>query len=83
MIETTLLEPAVPTKGPIPKSAVTIYDVAEKAGVSAATVSRILAGFVVYKPETKARVEGFARELGYQPNQLAKKLALTRNRKES
>jgi len=83
MIDATLLGPASIAKGPIPKSAVTIYDIAEKAGVSPATVSRILAGYVVYKPETKARVEGIARELGYQPNQSAKNLAFARNKKAS
>jgi len=65
-------------KGPIPRSHITIYDVAEKAGVSPATVSRVLAGFVVYKPATKQRVLDAARVLGYVPNQQAQKLASMR-----
>ena len=65
-------------KGPIPRCRVTIYDVAEMACVSPATVSRILAGFVVYKPETKQRVLAAAQALGYVPNQQAQKLASMR-----
>jgi hypothetical protein len=64
--------------GPIPRSHVTIYDVAEKARVSPATVSRVLAGFVVYKPATKQRVFEAVRALGYVPNQQAQKLASMR-----
>jgi|BarGraIncu00222A_1022003.scaffolds.fasta_scaffold109933_2 LacI family transcriptional regulator len=64
---------------PIPKSNVTIYNVAEKAGVSTATVSRILAGFVFYRPETRERVLNAVRELGYTPNIQAQNLALGRS----
>jgi len=64
---------------PIPKSSVTIYDVAEKAGVSTATVSRILAGFVFYRPETREKVMSAVQELGYTPNVQAQNLALGRN----
>jgi LacI family asc operon transcriptional repressor len=64
---------------PIPKSNVTIYDVAEKAGVSTATVSRILAGFVFYRPETRERVMTAVHELGYTPNVQAQNLALGRS----
>lgn len=64
---------------PIPKSSVTIYDVAEKAGVSTATVSRILAGFVFYRPETREKVMTAVRELGYTPNVQAQNLALGRS----
>lgn len=64
---------------PIPRSNVTIYDVAEKAGVSTATVSRILAGFVFYRPETRERVMNAVRELDYKPNIQAQNLALGRS----
>jgi DNA-binding LacI/PurR family transcriptional regulator len=64
--------------GPITRSLVTIYDVAEMACVSPATVSRILAGFVVYKPETKRRVLRAVQTLGYVPNHQAQKLASMR-----
>lgn len=54
---------------------VTIYDVAEKAGVSLATVSRVL-----NKPEkvaepTRERVLQVIKELGYRPNMVARGLA--------
>ena len=70
-------------KGHIPRSHVTIYDVAEMANVSPATVSRILAGFVVYKPETKRRVLAAVQALGYVPNHQAQKLASMRVPKAS
>lgn len=53
---------------------VDIKMVAEKAGVSASTVSRALSGNVVVSPETKERVLRAVKELNYQPNVLAKSL---------
>ena len=76
---TVALENKINQWPPIPKSNVTIYDVAEKAGVSTATVSRILAGFVFYRPETRERVMSAVNELGYTPNVQAQNLALGRN----
>ena len=80
MEDMMLLDKTFKCKGPIPKSGVTIYDVALRAGVSSSTVSRILAGYVVYKPETKQRVLDIVQEMGYQPNFQAKRLALFRNK---
>ena len=54
----------------------TIKDVAEKAGVSAATVSYVLNESRRMRPETEQRVLWAARELGYQPNTSARSLAL-------
>lgn len=54
----------------------TIKDVAEKAGVSAATVSYVLNDVRKVRPETEQRVLWAARELGYQPNTAARSLAL-------
>ena len=65
-------------KGQIPRSHVTIYDVAEKACVSPSTVSRILAGFINYSPETKRRVLAAAQALDYIPNHQARKVASMR-----
>jgi len=62
----------------IPHSDVTIYDVAEMACVSTATVSRILAGFISFTPETKLRVLAAVQALGYVPNHQAQKIALMR-----
>ena len=52
----------------------TIVDVAEKAGVSTATVSRVLAGVGRARPETQARVLEAARELDYRPSEVARSL---------
>jgi LacI family transcriptional regulator len=45
----------------------TIYTVAERAGVSIATVSRALSGGSHVRPETRERVRRAAAELGWQP----------------
>lgn len=49
-------------------------DVAERAGVSAATVSRVLNGTTTVRPEYVARVTDAIEELGYRPNRLARNL---------
>ena len=54
----------------------TIKDVAELAGVSAATVSYVLNETRKVRPETEQRVLLAARELGYQPNNAARSLAV-------
>lgn len=52
----------------------TMKDIAEKAGVSAATVSRIINGKGEAKAETIARVNKIVKELNYRPNSMAKSL---------
>ncbi|WP_409179691.1 LacI family DNA-binding transcriptional regulator [Amycolatopsis sp. VS8301801F10] len=52
----------------------TISDVAARAGVSTATVSRTLNGKSTVDPELAARVLEAAEELGYHPNGLARNL---------
>ncbi|WP_216206842.1 LacI family DNA-binding transcriptional regulator [Amycolatopsis aidingensis] len=52
----------------------TISDVAAKAGVSTATVSRALNGKSTVDPQLVAKVRTAADELGYQPNGLARNL---------
>jgi len=47
---------------------VTMSDVAERAGVSAKTVSRVMSGFQHVSPRTKERVHSAMRSLGYQPS---------------
>jgi len=56
----------------------TIYTVAEKAGVSIATVSRVLNNSPKVKEETRAKVLRVVEELGYQPSASARGLALKR-----
>ncbi|MBI9103953.1 MAG: LacI family DNA-binding transcriptional regulator [Spirochaetales bacterium] len=55
-----------------------ISDVAKKAGVSTATVSRIINNLSGFSEETKIRVEEAIRELGYKPNAVARGLVSAR-----
>jgi DNA-binding LacI/PurR family transcriptional regulator len=57
----------------------TIYDVARAAGVSHATVSRLLKGEVGMRPGTRDRVAEAIRELGYRPNLNARSLTTGRS----
>jgi LacI family transcriptional regulator len=59
---------------------VTLYDVARRAEVSIATVSRVLHGPGVVRASTRARVQAAIEELGYVPDGAAQSLA--RNRKD-
>jgi LacI family transcriptional regulator, gluconate utilization system Gnt-I transcriptional repressor len=61
------------------QTAPTLSAVAELAGVSAITVSRVVRLPDMVAPQTRARVEAAMRELGYVPNQLAGALAGARS----
>jgi LacI family transcriptional regulator len=54
---------------------VTIVDVAEKAGVSFGTVSRVINNDIHVRPETRERVQGVMQKLGYTANRQARSLA--------
>jgi len=54
---------------------VTIEDVALEAGLSVATVDRVLNGRAAVRPQTALRVEKAIRHLNYQPDRLAARLA--------
>ncbi|MGH3657804.1 MAG: LacI family DNA-binding transcriptional regulator, partial [Micromonosporaceae bacterium] len=56
----------------------TIYDVAQRAEVSAATVSRVLNGHASVDPQLAERVRSAVDELGYRPNALARNLRRSR-----
>jgi LacI family transcriptional regulator len=60
--------------------AVTLYDVASRAGVSTATVSRVVHGLDRVRDSTRARVLEVIDELGYVPDGAAQ--SLSRRRKE-
>ncbi|QTJ54520.1 catabolite control protein A [Dolosigranulum pigrum] len=57
------------------KQTVTIYDVAREAGVSMATVSRVVNGNPNVKPSTRKKVFAVIDELNYRPNAVARGLA--------
>jgi LacI family transcriptional regulator len=58
----------------------TISDVAKRAGVSPATVSRVLQGAKNVRPDTRAKVERAIEELGYVPSAIAQSLRSKRTR---
>ncbi len=62
---------STPRKGPF---MVTIHDVAVRAGVSATTVSHVVNGTRPVSSQLSERVHEATRELGYQPNALARSL---------
>jgi LacI family transcriptional regulator len=58
----------------------TIYDVAEAAGVSTATVSNVLRGTKYVRPELHKRVQEAIAAIAYRPNRTAKTLRSRRSR---
>ncbi|MCD2180437.1 LacI family DNA-binding transcriptional regulator [Rhizobium sp. GN54] len=61
------------------KRAVSLKDVADAAGVSVTTVSRLLNGSLQLPPETKQRIDNAIRDLRYQPNPHARRLSRGRS----
>ena len=59
---------------------VKIEDVAKRARVSTATVSLAMNGSDKVSAKTRERIEAIAREMGYQPNPNAQRLAMRRSR---
>lgn len=57
---------------------ITIYDVAREAGVSLATVSRVINGSSVVKPKTRDHVLETIQRLDFKPNQIARGLATSK-----
>lgn len=71
--------PTAPTEsGRAAGSPVTLYDVARLAGVSTATVSRVVHGQDRVRASTRARVLGVINELGYVPDGAAQSLSRRR-----
>ena len=62
------------------RSPATIADVARKAGVSTATVSRVVSGVGNPRPATVARVKKAVEELDYRPSAVARSLRMHRTR---
>jgi DNA-binding LacI/PurR family transcriptional regulator len=57
-----------------------IAELARLAGVSAGTVSRALAGKSLVNQETRERIQALAREHGFRPNQMARRLRVQETR---
>ncbi len=62
------------------RTTVTIKDVAQKAGVSVATVSYVFNNTASISPETRARVLQAAQELNYRPSALGQQLRIGQSR---
>lgn len=60
--------------------ALSIKDVAQKAGCSIATVSRVLAGKGYISDDARQKVEAAVKELGYRPNRVARSLRAQKSR---
>ena len=59
---------------------ITVYDIAKEAGVSAATVSRVLTGNVQVKGKTKDKVLAIISKYNFQPSSVARSLKARRSR---
>jgi DNA-binding LacI/PurR family transcriptional regulator len=64
----------------MPEKTLTIYDIAKEAGVSPATVSRVLTQKAKVSPEKKKSVEKIIEKYNFQPNALARSLSDTRTK---
>jgi len=64
----------------IKQGRVSIKDIAKAAGISHSTVSRSLRDSPLVNPETKARIQRLAREMGYSPDASARSLVLGQTR---
>jgi DNA-binding LacI/PurR family transcriptional regulator len=62
----------------VPNSSARIADVAAKAGVGVATVSRVLNAHANVRPATRARVRAAIEALDYRPSSVARSLSLRR-----
>ena len=74
-----MVEALTPDSGPDPGRGVTIYQVARRAGVSIATVSRALRGSGPVAERTRQRVEQAVAELRFVPSRLGRSLAERRH----
>lgn len=74
MPELPAVEPSIAKGRSARSDAVTAADVARRAGVSLATVSRVLNGSTRVDAQLCARVQHAVRELGFQPNIMAQAL---------
>lgn len=64
---------------PQEKKRLTLEEIAEKAGVSRSTVSRVINDHPSVRPEVRKRVQRVVERMGYQPNAAARSLASSRS----
>lgn len=62
------------------RKAITIYDIAREAGVSPATVSRILTGNTAVSEDKRMRVMALIKKYNFRPNAMARALSETRTK---
>ena len=62
------------------KKEITIYDIAQEAGVSPATVSRVLTKNAAVSPAKREAVEGLIRKYKFRPNAMARSLSDTKTK---
>ncbi|MDE2563773.1 MAG: LacI family DNA-binding transcriptional regulator [Sphingomonadales bacterium] len=70
--------PGTTAQAAAPRRVRNIAELAKIAGVSAGTVSRALAGKDLVNAETRERIQALAREHGFRPNQMARRLRTQR-----
>jgi len=63
-----------------PRKTITIYDIAREAGVSPATVSRIITGNTSVRQEKRDRVNQLIEKYNFRPNAMARALTETRTK---
>jgi len=66
-------------QGTVPTTRRTLRDVAEAAGVSLSTASRVSRGAASVRPEVRARVLDAIERLGYQPDRAARSIRTGRS----
>ena len=62
------------------ENSITVYDIADEAGVSVSTVSRVLNNSAPVKEKTRARVIKVMDKYNFQPNALARSLSKKRTK---
>lgn len=65
---------------PLENKTITIYDIAREAGVSAATVSRVLTNSANVRKEKREKVQSLIDKYNFKPNALAKGLSDTKSK---
>lgn len=65
------------TRNQATDKSITIYDIAEEAGVSIATVSRVLSGSAKVRESKKQKIMEIVEKYNFQPNAVAKSLSMT------